>query len=166
MMQPKIVDIADRKLIGMRIKTSLSENKTFELWRKFKPRVKEITGRMTTDFYSVQVYGEDFNVENPTPNTMFEKWAAVEVSNFENVPHEMESYTLASGKYAVFIHKGTPNDFPQTAEFIFGKWLPNSKYELNNCPHFEILSDQYKPDDPNAEEQIWIPIKESTRLKM
>ncbi len=111
-MQPKIVDIADRKLIGMRIKTSLSENKTFELWRKFKPQVKEITGRLTTDFYSVQVYGEDFNVENPTPNTMFEKWAAVEVSNFENVPHAMESYTLASGKYAVFIHIGTPNDFP------------------------------------------------------
>ena len=41
-----------------------------------------------------------------------------------------------------------------------------TSYELNNCPHFKILSDQYEPDDPNAEEQIWIPIKESTRLKM
>ena len=160
MMQPKIVDIADRKLIGMRIKTSLSANKTFELWRRFKPRVKEITARLTTDFYSVQIYGEDFSMENLPLNTMFEKWAAVAVSGFENVPHEMESFTLASGKYAVFIHKGTPDTFPRTAEFIFEKWLPNSKYELNNCPHFEILSDQYKPDDPNAEEQIWIPIKE------
>jgi AraC family transcriptional regulator len=38
--------------------------------------------------------------------------------------------------------------------------LPLSKeYELDDRPHFEILGDKYKNNDPNSEEEIWIPIK-------
>ncbi len=37
--------------------------------------------------------------------------------------------------------------------------LPNSEYELENRPHFEVLGEKYKNNDPNSEEEIWIPIK-------
>lgn len=42
---------------------------------------------------------------------------------------------------------------------IFSDWLPKSDYELDERPHFEILDEKYKNDDPNSEEEIWIPIR-------
>ncbi|WP_371811654.1 GyrI-like domain-containing protein [Flavobacterium sp. M31R6] len=43
---------------------------------------------------------------------------------------------------------------------MFRTWIPNSKYDLDHRPHFEILGAKYKKDDPNSEEEIWVPIKE------
>ena len=91
---------------------------------------------------------------------VFEKWATVEVSNFSEIPPEMESYTLQGGKYAVFIHNGPASAFPKTMQAIFGDWLPRSEYELDSREHFELLPEGYSPIDPNAREEIWIPIKQ------
>lgn len=159
MNEPKIVEIKDRELIGMRVRTTLSENKTFELWQKFKPRVKDIKDRSDTDFYSVQIFEKGLKLEQLTPQTEFEKWAAVQVENFDNIPDKLEVLTIPNGKYAVFIHHGTPQEFAKTSAFIYGVWLPTSEFELDERPHFEIMSADYRPNDPNAEEEVWIPIR-------
>lgn len=44
-------------------------------------------------------------------------------------------------------------------QYIFGTWLPASGYYLDNRPHFEILGHKYKNNDPDSEEEIWIPVK-------
>ena len=159
MQQPKIINIQDRKLIGLSLQTFLAENKTFELWRTFKPRVKEINNRVHTGYYSIQVYNDDFDIRQFTPNIIFEKWAATEVSDFDDTPEGLKDFTLPGGDYAVFIHKGTSQEFPKTAGYIYGEWLPKSKYTLDNRPHFEYIPENNKPNDPNAEEEVWIPIK-------
>ena len=159
MQQPKIINIKDRKLIGSSIQTYLAENKTLELWQGFRPQVKAINNRANTDFYSIQVYGKDFGKQPFTPKTCFEKWAAVEVSDFENIPKSLETFTIAGGDYAIFIYKGTPQEFHKMASYIYGEWLPKSKYQLDNRPHFEIMTENYNPNDPNSEEEVWIPIK-------
>jgi AraC family transcriptional regulator len=136
---------------------SLAENKTGELWKNFMLRRKEITNNIGTNLYSVQVYDPlHFQVFNP--NKTFEKWAMVEVTDFESVPHGMESFKLPGGLYAVFLHQG-PSEGPTTFQYIFGTWLPNSDYLLDNRPHFEILGEKYKNDDPSSEEEFWIPVK-------
>jgi AraC family transcriptional regulator len=43
--------------------------------------------------------------------------------------------------------------------YIFTRWLPASGYQLDNRPHFEILGDKYKNNDPESEEEIWIPVR-------
>jgi AraC family transcriptional regulator len=93
------------------------------------------------------------------PTNEFDRWATVEVTNFETVPNEMETYVLPGGLYAVFNHKGLSND-PRIFQYIFGAWLPNSKYTLDNRPHFEVLGEKYKNNDPTSEEEIWIPLSE------
>jgi AraC family transcriptional regulator len=95
----------------------------------------------------------DFKLTNE-----FEKWATVEVLNFDNVPTDMETFTLPGGLYAVFDYKGLSTD-KSIFQYIFGTWLPGSDYDLDNRPHFEILGDKYKNNDPASEEEIWIPIK-------
>ena len=95
----------------------------------------------------------DFN-----PTSEIEKWATVEVSDFNKVPIGMETYVLPGGLYAVFDYKGLSTD-SSIFQYIFGTWLPDSDYALDDRPHFEVLGDKYKNNDPNSEEEIWIPIK-------
>lgn len=164
-MNPRIETLAPTKLIGLRMKMSLVENKTRELWQSFMPRRSEVQNRLTSDFISMQVYGHipelPFN-----PHIPFEKWATVEVANFDDRPSGMETYTIEGGTYAVFNHKGPASSAPRIMQYIFGEWLPNSKYELDHREHFERLPEDYDPTDPNAEEEIWIPInKESYFLE-
>jgi AraC family transcriptional regulator len=70
----------------------------------------------------------------------------------------MEPFRLEGGLYAVFDFKGSGND-KSIFQYIFGTWLPGSDYNLDNRPHFEVLGEKYKNNDPGSEEEIWIPIK-------
>lgn len=157
-MLPQIKTITSIKLIGQSLTMTFANNKTYELWRGFMTRRKEIINTVSADLFSIQVYDSAFDFKNFNPNTFFTKWAALEVANFDSVPDGMETYTLPGGLYAVFNYKGLSSD-TLIFEYIYGTWIPNSEFELDNRPHFEILGEKYKNNDPNSEEEIWIPIK-------
>lgn len=95
----------------------------------------------------------------PSPDALFAKWAAVEVTNLDEIPEGMKSYIIEGGKYAVFVHHGPAIAFPRTMAFIFQQWFPNSGYVVDSREHFEILEEGYSPTDPDATEEIWIPIR-------
>jgi AraC family transcriptional regulator len=155
MLIPRIQTLLPKKLIGKRLQMSFVNNRTPELWRSFMPRRKEIQNAVGTDLFSVQNYGSKNPFEDFNPETIFEKWATVEVIDFDNIPEGLEAFTLQEGLYAVFDYKGNS---PEIFQYIFQTWLPNSDYELDRRPHFEILGEKYKNNDPDSEEQIWIPI--------
>lgn len=155
-MKPRIETLTPKKLVGKRMRMSLSNNKTGELWRSFAPRRREIQNNLTSELFSMQVYDQPVDPGNLYQE--FEKWAAIEVADFDTIPDGMESFVLTGGLYAVFHYKGSSTD-TKIFQNIFGTWLPNSNYLLDNRPHFEILGDKYKNADPNSEEDIWIPIK-------
>jgi len=157
-MKPRIETLAEKKLVGKRMIMSFFDNKTGELWKSFMPRRKEIQNNIGIELYSMQIYAPLF-FNNFNPNTAFEKWAAIEVTNFDTIPNEMETFTLTSGLYAVFQYKGAAGEAANTFQYILGTWLPNSEYTLDRRPHFEILGEKYKNNDPDSEEEIWIPIK-------
>lgn len=160
MTDPRIVDLTSKKMLGMKMITSLSENKTRELWGKFMPRVKEIKRRSDKDLYSIQQYSKDLKMEMFTPQTKFIKWAAVQVLDFEQMPEGIDELIIPVGLYAVFIHKGPVSTFQKTSEYIYGYWIPGSDYMLDNRPHFEIMTEDYLgPDHPDSEEEVWVPIK-------
>ncbi len=159
MMIPSIKTLSEKKLIGMPLKMTYAENKTFQLWSRFMPRRKEIENAVSNDFISLQIYDESFDFVNFSFNKEFEKWALIEVSDYNFVPNEMEKLTLKEGLYAVFINIGDISTAEKTFRFIFEEWLPNSEYVLDNRPHFEVLGSKYKKDDPTSEEEIWIPIR-------
>jgi AraC family transcriptional regulator len=157
-MTPRIEILGELKLVGQRMTMSLSANRTQELWQNFMRRRKEIPNTVGTNLYSIQVY-DDLYFKKFHPHSTFEKLAAVEVTNFDAVPPDMEAFILPSGLYAVFLHKGAGTTGPTTFNYIFSTWFPDSEYSLDNRPHFELLGEKYKNDDPDSEEEIWIPIK-------
>lgn len=158
-MTPRIEILTEKKLIGKQLKMSLANNRTFELWRSFMPDRKNIKNNVNLDLFNMQIYDESYSFSNFDMNAEFEKWAAIEVTDYDHIPDNMESHTLVGGLYAVFIHKGPASTGYITFGYIFGTWLPNSEYEIDNREHFEILGDKYKNDEPDSEEEVWIPIK-------
>ena len=158
-MNPNIIHLNEKKLIGCCCKMNFIENKTAELWRQFMPRLNEINHKISPNLFSVQLYDADYNFNQFNPSTKFTKWAAAEVSTFKDVATNMETLIIEDGLYAVFLHKGSNTD-NSTFEYIFQKWLPSStEYALDIRPHFEVLGEKYKNGDPSPEEEIWIPIK-------
>jgi AraC family transcriptional regulator len=158
-MEYKIKTVVEKNLVGLRVKMSLTNNSTHQLWSSFMPRRKEIKNSIGSELFSIQVYSDSYDFKKFNPNASFEKWAAVEVTDHNNVPAEMETLMLPRGLYAAFIHQGAANEFTKTFNYIFNEWLPNSNYLLDHRPHFEIMGDKYKGNDSTSEEEVWIPIK-------
>jgi AraC family transcriptional regulator len=155
-MQPRIENSSEKKLVGKRLTMSFADYKVGELWKSFMPKRKEITNHLTGDLVSMTIYKPKHFADFKSTNE-FEKWATVEVPNFDNVPDGMVTFTLPGGLYAVFDYKGLNTD-SSVYQYIFGTWLPSSDYNLDDRPHFEVLGDKYKNNDPTSEEEIWIPI--------
>ncbi|MEP1151510.1 MAG: GyrI-like domain-containing protein [Balneola sp.] len=159
-MDPSILILPAKRLVGMKIETSVSNYMAPALWQKFMPRVKEIKNGIGTQKYSIQIYSELFDYSNFNPNRSFTYWAATEVSSFDSIPDGMEALELMEGKYALFIHKGTMESFPKTLGYIYEEWLPTSGFSVDHRPHFELLDERYLgPNHPDSEEEVWVPIK-------
>lgn len=157
-MTPRIETINEKKLVGKRMTMSYDDYRIGELWGCFMPRRREITTMLTNDLISLVIYAPNhFNDFKPT--NKFERWATVEVENFKKVPDEMEIYILSSGLYAVFNYKGMSSGASAFYNYIYSEWVPNSDYILDDRPHFEVLGEKYKNNDPLSEEEIWIPLK-------
>lgn len=157
MTKPRIELLKEKKLLGKHLRMSLTDNRTGELWRNFMHSRKLIKNSVDSLLYSLQVYDSSY-FRHFNPAAEFDKWAAVEVSDYQEIPEGMEEFILKGGLYAVFEHKGSGND-PSTFQYIFNNWLPDADYLLDNRPHFEILGEKYRNNDPGSEEEIWIPIR-------
>lgn len=158
-MEFRIEELAHKILIGKSNRMCLADNKTFELWNSFMVAKSTIKNSIGSDLYSIQVYDDMNYFKKFSPITEFTKWAAIEVENLINIPKGFSSYVLENGLYAVFIHKGSAAEFSKTFQYILGQWLPNSEFELDDRPHFELLGEKYKNNDSSSEEEVWIPIR-------
>lgn len=155
----RIETISEKKFIGIHKTMSFADNYTFELWSSFMPRRKEISNAVGSELYSIEIYNNPFFFEYFNPTNEFEKWAAVEVADYNTIPKDMTKLIAPAGLYAVFLHKGPASEGPTTYNYIFRTWLPESVYILDDRPHFAVMGNKYKNNDPDSEEEIWIPIK-------
>lgn len=159
MIQPTLNTIPEKKLIGMKVRMSFMNNRTFQLWSTFMPRRKEITAALNNDLVSLSKYDPDFVFNEQHLEREFDKCAAIEVSSQSMIPSGMEPLLIPAGLYAIFHYKGAASKSESFFRYIFSGWLPDSGYTLDNTrPHFEILGDKYKREDPESEEDIWIPV--------
>jgi AraC family transcriptional regulator len=158
-LQPRIEKISEKKLVGKRKRMSFAENKTFELWKNFMPQRKNIKNNIGTDLFSIEIYNNPHFFNNFNPKVEFEKWAAVEVAEFLNIPDEMEALTLPPGHYAVFMYRGPASEASSIYQYILTQWFPNSKFILDDRPHFAVMGSKYKHENPDSEEEIWVPVK-------
>jgi len=154
--EPLICTVSAKTLVGDMLEMSFDNIQTPMLWRNFMPRRNQILNAVSSDLYSVQVLKK---FEVPNPQSEFEKWACVEVTEVADIPQNMNVLTIPEGLYAVFHYKGLDTEGYKVFQWIFNQWLPNTIYEFDNRPQFEILSEKYKRNSVDSEEDIYIPIK-------
>lgn len=137
---------------------SFANDRTTELWKGFGPSIKSIPQKKNTDLLSLEIFPKNYFVKFD-PNSLFQKWAAVEIEQNSDHAEGLEKLMVPAGKYAVFVHKGPAAEGIRTYNYIFNEWMPASAYEIDQRPHFAVMGEKYKPDSPDSEEEIWIPVK-------
>ncbi|MCF8255904.1 MAG: GyrI-like domain-containing protein [Bacteroidia bacterium] len=159
-MEHRIETLADKLLIGKSLYTSYKNDQTRVLWQSFGPLIASIKNRVEPNLFSMQDFEGIDVAKDLTFETMFKKWAAVEVTSIENIPDGLESIELKGGLYVVFLYKGGPAGAAAAFQYIFQTWVPQSKYVLDDRIHFELIGPKYKNNSEDSEEEIWIPIRE------
>lgn len=154
-MSPNVVNFPATKLIGIHLEFTYANYRAFELWSTFMPRRNEIFNTIGTDLYNVQINPKNFDF---SPTTPFTKWASRPVSSIEDLPIGMQVLEIPNGLYAVFHYKGTQQEVGAFFRKIYTEWLPNSEYRIDNRPQFEILGKKYINNNPESEEDIYIPV--------
>lgn len=157
-MEPRLEALSEKRFVGKNITMSLANNRTQALWQSFMPERKDITKNVGHELYSIEIYPPNY-FDNFSLHAELEKWAAVEVTDFDAVPDGMHVLRVPAGLYAVFIHRGPASSGPKTYEYILTSWLPSSDYALDARPHFAVMGEKYKGDDPDSEEEFWVPIR-------
>ncbi len=157
--EPQIIQLPAFKLVGKRLSMSVANNRTGELWKSFMPQRNRILSTVDEVFYSLEVYNSIDFFSNFDPTRPYDKWAARAVTEIEQLPDRMEALVVPAGTYAVFAYRGRSTEGAATYRYIYSEWLPRSGYQLDDRPHFARMDERYRNDDPNAEEDIYIPIK-------
>ena len=158
-MKPGIATLNETRLVGKKTTMSFADNKTADLWRSFAPRKKEIKKPVGSNLYSVDIYNDAKFFIDFDPNREFEKWAAIEVEDFDAIPDGMEKLVIPKGQYAVFTYQGKPSEAQGVFHYIYNVWIPGSEYEMDGRPYFALMGEKYKGEDPTSEEEFWIPIR-------
>ncbi|MGM0641459.1 MAG: AraC family transcriptional regulator [Thermotogota bacterium] len=153
-MEPNVINIEPRKIVGMKYKGSMGHPVLNDLWGTVNSRVNEVKNIVGNG------YGLNLSVEEKEGDFLIEYIAGFDVSDYENIPEGMERYDLPGGKYLVFEHKGHVSKTPDTFEYIYGTYLPKSDYEKDNSrPDFEYYDQDFNCETEAGKFYIYVPIK-------
>ncbi|MCC1484642.1 GyrI-like domain-containing protein [Winogradskyella immobilis] len=152
-MNPRIIQLPEKKLIGMKSKMHHGQfGNIVALWKRFMPNRITIKNTVNNEFIALQEYSDFKNFD-----ASFNIWASVEVSDIELIPEGMHAFAIPEGTYAVFLQKGM--DAGATYQGIMTEWLPSSGYAIDDRPHFQVMGDKYKNGSEDSEEDFYVPIK-------
>lgn len=154
-MKYRIEEIESFKIQGRSTRMSLVENKTHQLWSGFMKELSSKGEDVEQVKYSVEIYdGLDY-FETFNPTNEFTKSAGVVTDKLLG----MELIEIPSGKYLVYDYKGKPSEAFNFFQYFFQEFLPSSEFELDDRPHMAIMDERYLGEDPESQEEFWIPIK-------
>jgi AraC family transcriptional regulator len=150
-MEPRIVERGAFTVVGLKYRGKAEENKIPQLWQDLMPRAGEIE-HLADD---TAAYGISANMD--MESGAFDYIAGFEVSSAETVPAGMVHFEVPGGRYAVF-----STTLPKIGEIFqsaYHVWLPAAGCEPAGSPEFELYDEQFDPQDPNSEFDLYIPIK-------
>ncbi|AGK99425.1 GyrI-like domain-containing protein [Clostridium pasteurianum] len=149
-MDGKLVSVESFKTVGITYFGNNSNGEIPKLWEVFNNRYKDIKQKSE----SMLCYGicdDEMDSEG-----RFHYTACAEVDSFQDVPEGMETGVVPDGKYLVYTYEGAIKDLGDFYNNIFTKWLPDSEYEVDYRPQFELYDTRFMD---NGEFDVYIPVK-------
>lgn len=157
--QPIELRNIDKTLMGMYIefnKSIITDTSYFKelrnLWQDFMQNSYSKLKRWYVDDMIIAI-------EENRDNKQIRKWAAAEIRDESNINLLANNHIITlHGIYYGFIHTGTASQFSDSLLMAY-QYLATNKMNVDmSRPRFEVMSNHYLPDDPNAQEECWIPI--------
>ena len=122
------------------------------LWQRFHQTIDNVPGRIGKVAYGVCCNADDAG--------NFDYVAAVEVTDFSDLPREFQSVRIPEQKYAVFTHAEHISTIRRTVNTIWNHWLPASGMKAADAPSFERYDEKFDSSTGNGGLEIWIPVRE------
>lgn len=122
-----------------------------QLWQRFIPHIGKVPGQVDEVTYGICC--------NPDGQGGFEYLAGVEISKLDDLPERYRWIEVQPQNYAVFEHGGSLQELPQTFNYIWKTWLPQSGREAADAPEFERYSADFNPDTGSGVVEVWLPLK-------
>ena len=151
MLEYEVVNLQEKKVVGITARTN-----------NLSPKMPEIIGGLWNRFYNEGIYASISNKVNAKSMGTYTDFSsdtkgdytagvAVEVSSFDSVPKETETFRIPAGKYAKFVVKGNV----RTAVSDFWKQVWQENLPMN----FQCDFEEYQNEDmENAIIHIYISI--------
>lgn len=153
-----IVQIPTLYLVGIHGTTSLAEQGVPALWQQFRPQVSKVVVK-TAGFFNVTIYPEALNFKDFGPNTKYEAWVAVATAEDLKIPEGMAMLEIETSTYAKVEYQGLAQHFGPFVANLYGNRIPAAGYAIDNSrPHFEYLPEDYRPDNPEGREEVYVPV--------
>lgn len=159
-LKPRIVDLDEILVAGIRGQTSTGNNILPGLWLALTECCTPVRGSRTarrigiceSDRAAVQVSKEG--------SVAFSEFVGIEVDGACPLPDGMVKKTIPGGRYAVFTHSGTIASLLKTYDYIWGSWILFTKETLDEREDFEVYDGRFLgADDPLSQIDIYIPIR-------
>lgn len=144
-------------LYGKSLHMNRLQDKTADLWKSVMPAMMQQKLKNSA-LVSLQIFPPNY-FSQYSPANFYTKWALCAIATETAQSLGYQSFQVPPGLYAMFIYKGLPGAAAPFFKSIFQEWLPNSVYQLDQRPHFEVLGAAYDKDSTESEEEVWIPIK-------
>ena len=145
------------KVVGMKIHTSIKENRIPQLWNDFIVRMNELNEVSVPDCsLGICLNG---TVTEFNENSTFDYLACRVVKDDSVIPTGMEYREIPAQLVAVFTHMGSLDSLSETYDYIYDKWLPESEYRLIDADEIEWYDSRFKFGEKDSQMDIHVPIK-------
>lgn len=158
---PRIVELPEIRIAGIRGETTLRDNRLQELWDRTNSLYKQIPNRIPggRSFGICEACAEN-TLYTMNDDILFTEVAGTEVSSFDGLTEPFVQKIIPGGRYAVFTHRGTLRMLPQTFDYIWGTWFLTTKEELDWREDFELYDERFLGyDHPDSEVDLYIPVR-------
>lgn len=158
---PKIVELPEIKVAGLRGETTLRDNRLRELWDRANSLYMQIPHQIPNGraFGICEACAEN-TLYTMSDDILFTEVAGTEVSSFEGLTEPFVQKVILGGRYAVFTHRGTLRMLPQTFDYIWGTWFLTTKEEMDWREDFELYDERFFGyDHPDSEVDLYIPVR-------
>ena len=100
------------------------------------------------------------NADAAKYNIEFVEMIGMEVTRYDNLPSDIVTETIPSGKFAVFTHKGSLESILKTYQYIWGTWAMLTTETIDARDDFELYDVRFTGrGNDNSEIDIYILIK-------
>lgn len=148
-MKHRIIELPAFDVVGMAFHPA-SHGSIRHLWELFLPRAVQLAGRRDAQvLYGLCTQGERGEF----------RYIAGAEANPEALPEGMQHLRVPAQKYAVFVHRGTVEQLPDSFQRIYSELLSLRGLEPREAPAFERYDERFRgPDDVDSEIELYIPI--------